>query len=143
ERLRPYRQIAYHAGDFSAFPRKDGAAVLDWDLTIVQETARRRIAWFDGDIRQSFADSGHAGTCCSDDAKDVAFNASKENVRSIKHSGSRVGDCVESPLAVLGCAGDDAKDIGRRGLAVEAFTQFVEQPCILNRDDGLGGKVLH
>src|SRR5262249_52483635 len=87
--------------------------------------------------------SCHAGTCYSDDAKDVAFDASKENVRSIEHSRGRFRDRVQRALAVFGCTGNNAEDVSRRGLAVEAFAQLIEQPRVLDGNDGLGGEVLH
>ena len=38
---------------------------------------------------------------------------------------------------------DDLEHVGGGGLLLQRFAQLVEQPCVLDGDDGLRGKVLH
>src|SRR5262245_31347587 len=38
---------------------------------------------------------------------------------------------------------NDLKHIGRSGLLLERLAQFIEQPCILDGNDSLSGKILH
>jgi len=38
---------------------------------------------------------------------------------------------------------NDLEHIGGGGLLLERFAQLVEQPCVLDGNDGLGGKVLN
>ena len=38
---------------------------------------------------------------------------------------------------------DDLEHVGGGGLLLQRLTQFVEQPGILDGDDGLRGKILH
>ncbi len=58
------------------------------------------------------------------------------------------GDCLENRLHVARRAADDGEHLGRCRLMfqrfaqiVRALTQLLEQPRILDRDDGLGGEV--
>ena len=51
-------------------------------------------------------------------------------------------------LQIEGRAADDVEHIGGGGLvfdsvSIGALAQFVEQPRVLDGDDGLGGEVLH
>ena len=50
---------------------------------------------------------------------------------------------VENRLEVESRAADDLEHVGGRGLLLQRFAQFVEQPRILDGDDRLCGKVLH
>src|SRR5262249_26022289 len=50
---------------------------------------------------------------------------------------------VENDLQIKSGAADDFEHVGRSRLLLQGFTQFVEQPRILDVDDGLGGEVLH
>ena len=57
---------------------------------------------------------------------------------------------VEHRLQLARRAGDDLEHVGGRGLLLQrlgeivgALAQLVEQPRILDGDDGLGGEVLH
>ena len=43
---------------------------------------------------------------------------------------------------IEGGAADDFQHVCRRGLLLQRFTQFVEQPRVLDGDDRLGGEVL-
>ena len=38
---------------------------------------------------------------------------------------------------------DDAQHVGGGGLLLQRLPQFVQQPRVLDGDDGLGGEVLH
>ena len=50
---------------------------------------------------------------------------------------------IEHGLQVESRAADDLEHIGGRGLLLQRFAQLVEQPRVLDGDDGLGGEVLH
>ena len=57
---------------------------------------------------------------------------------------------LEHRLQIAGRAGDDLEHLGGRGLLLQrlgkivgALAQLVEQPRVLDGDDGLGGEVLH
>ena len=58
--------------------------------------------------------------------------------------------CIEDRLEFARRTGDDLQHFGGRGLLLQrlreiigALTQLVEQPRVLDGDDGLGGEVLH
>src|SRR5262245_39680067 len=38
---------------------------------------------------------------------------------------------------------DDLEHVGRRGLLLQRFPQLIEQPRVLDGDDGLSGEILH
>ena len=48
---------------------------------------------------------------------------------------------VEHRLEVESRAADDLEDISGRGLLLQRFAQLVEEPGVLDRDDGLRGEV--
>ena len=50
---------------------------------------------------------------------------------------------VEHRLQIEGRAADDLEHVGGGGLLLQRFAQLVEQPRVLDGDDGLGGEVLH
>ena len=59
-------------------------------------------------------------------------------------SQSRAADfkSVSSTNCKIECrTADDFEHVGGRGLLLKRFAQFVEQPRVLNGDDGLGGEV--
>src|SRR6516165_9622594 len=144
EYLRPYRHLVQGAGDLSDCTRKADTTILDNNLAIVQVTAHRRIRrlveWL---IRQSVPDPSSEGTCRADHTKNVALDAPEVDTGGIEHSRSCLGDRIERALTVLWCAGDDTENVSRRRLTVEAFTQFIQQPRVLDGDDGLSGEILH
>src|SRR5262249_61784142 len=49
----------------------------------------------------------------------------------------------EHGFEIEGRAADDLEHVGGGCLLLQRFTQLVEQPYILNGDDGLRGEVLH
>ena len=49
--------------------------------------------------------------------------------------------CVQHCLQVEGRAADDLEHVGGRGLLLQRLAQLVEQPSILDGDDGLSGEV--
>src|SRR6266480_2227491 len=54
--------------------------------------------------------------------------------------GRRLDQRVEHGLQVEGRAADDLEHIGGGGMLLQRFAQLVEQPCILDGDDGLVGE---
>ena len=142
EYLRPYRQLVQDAGDWSDYIGKADTTILDHNLAIVQVTAHRRIRrlveWL---IWQSVPDPRREGTSRADHAKNTALDAPEVDTGGIEHSRSCLGDRIERALTVLWCAGNDTENVSRRGLTVEAFPQILEQPRVLDSDDGLAGEV--
>ena len=53
------------------------------------------------------------------------------------------GDRVEHGLNVRGRPGDRAKDLRRGGLPLERLLRLLEQPDVLDRDDGLVREAFH
>src|SRR5262249_47641580 len=56
--------------------------------------------------------------------------------------GCRLDQRIENNLKIKSGAADDLQHIRSGGLLLQLFAQFIQQPCILNRDDGLIGKIL-
>ena len=50
---------------------------------------------------------------------------------------------VEHGLQIEGRATDDLEHVGGGGLLLQRFAQLVEQPGVLDGDDGLGGEIGH
>ena len=53
----------------------------------------------------------------------------------------RLDQRIEHGLQIEGRAADDLEHVGGGGLLLQRFAQLVEQPGVLDRDDGLGGEV--
>ena len=51
-----------------------------------------------------------------------------------------LGDRIKNRLNIRRRAGNDAQDFARRRLLLQRLFEFVEQPHILDRDDGLVGE---
>ena len=49
---------------------------------------------------------------------------------------------LQHGLQIEGRAADDLEHVGGGGLLLQRFAQLVEQPCVLDGDDGLRGEVL-
>src|SRR5262245_29927599 len=54
----------------------------------------------------------------------------------------RFEQSIENGVEVKSGSADDLEHVGGGGLLLECFTQFVEQPGVLDGDDGLSGEVL-
>src|SRR5262249_61807125 len=113
EYVRSYGQVAQCSGDFAAFIGERGAAVLEGDLSIVEDAAHGRVRRFERGIGQRLPKPDPGGTCRTDEAKDASLETPEIDVDGIEHPGSGLGARVEGPCTVLGSAGDDAKDIRR------------------------------
>ena len=50
--------------------------------------------------------------------------------------------CIEHRLQIEGRAADDLEHVGGGGLLLQRLAQLVEQPRVLDGDDGLAGEVL-
>ena len=59
------------------------------------------------------------------------------------NAGRGFDERVEHGLQVEGRAANDLEHIRGRGLLLQQFAQLVEQPRILDGDDGLRGEILH
>ena len=82
--------------------------------------------------------------------KRVAFAQEQIAELRLADAGRILQHGLEHRLQVAGRAGDDLQHLGGRGLLLQRFgeivgalAQFVEQPRVLDGDDGLGGEVLH
>src|SRR5262245_16836507 len=53
----------------------------------------------------------------------------------------RLGEGVEHGLQIERRAADDLENIGGGGLLLQRFAQLVEQPCVLDGNDGLAGEI--
>ena len=83
-----------------------------------------------------------------DSAKDTAFKEPKVAESGLTDAGCIRQHCVKNGLQLSGRAGDDLEHLrGRRlllqrlGEIVRSLAQLVEQPCVLDCDDGLPGEV--
>ena len=56
-------------------------------------------------------------------------------------AGRRLHQRVEHRLQIEGRAADDLEHVGGGGLLLQRFAQLVEQPRVLDGDDGLSGEV--
>ena len=59
----------------------------------------------------------------------------------LAQSGGRLDQRVEYNLEIKGRAADDLEHIGGGGLPLQGLAQLVEQPGVLDSDDGLGREV--
>ena len=69
----------------------------------------------------------------------------QEDTAHSSASHSRAADFdqrIEHGLQIEGRAADDLEHVGGGGLLLQRFAQLVEQPRVLDGDDGLGGEVL-
>src|SRR5215470_7184651 len=57
--------------------------------------------------------------------------------------GSRLDERVEHHLKVESRAAYDLEHVGGRGLLLKGFAQLVQQPGVLDGNDGLGGEVFY
>src|SRR5215510_2764788 len=55
----------------------------------------------------------------------------------------RLDQCIEHRFQIERRATDDLEHIGSRGLLLQRLAQLVEQPSVLDGDDGLSGEILH
>jgi len=56
---------------------------------------------------------------------------------------SRIQESVEHGLQIEGRAANDLEHVGSRGLLLERLAQLVEQPRVLDGDNGLVGEGRH
>ena len=61
----------------------------------------------------------------------------------VAEPGGRLHQRLQHRLQVEGRAADDLEHVGGGGLLLQRFAQLVEQPRVLDGDDGLSGEVLH
>ena len=59
----------------------------------------------------------------------------------LAQASSRLHQRIEYRLQIEGRAADDLEHVGGGGLLLQRFAQLVEQPRVLDGDDGLGGEV--
>ena len=65
-----------------------------------------------------------------------------DNIR-LAQSRRRFDQRIEHRLQIEGRAADDLEHVGGGGLLLQRFAQLVEQPRVLDGDDGLGSEVLY
>src|SRR5262245_25976230 len=79
---------------------------------------------------------------CGYQAEHIAVDSKDERIIRAAHSCRILRDGVQYRLDVGRRAADDAQNLARGRLLLERLLRLVEQPDILDRDDGLGGKGL-
>ena len=72
----------------------------------------------------------------------VAFRTMDRCHVGLAQSGRRLDQRIEHRLQIEGRAADDLEHVGGGGLLLQRFAQLVEQPRVLNGDDGLIGEGL-
>ena len=73
---------------------------------------------------------------------DVAIAQEDDGIQRLAEAGGAGDDRVEHRLDVGRRAADDAQDLRRGGLLLQRLAQLVQQPGVLDGDDGLAGEVL-
>ena len=81
---------------------------------------------------------------CRDALRDGDIASGNQNdARSAPHKRAcRLDQCIEHGLQIESRAADDLEHIGSGGLLLQRFAQLVEQPRVLDGDDGLSSEVL-
>ena len=74
-------------------------------------------------------------------AKDRAFGTSDTCHFGFAEPRNGFGQRIEHGLQIEGRAADDLEHVGGGGLLLQRFAQLVEQPGVLDGDDGLGRKI--
>ena len=72
----------------------------------------------------------------------AVLTVDRRHVR-VAQPGRRFDQRVEHGLKIEGRAADDLEHVGGGGLLLQRFAQLVEQPGVLDGDDGLRGEILH
>ena len=75
--------------------------------------------------------------------KTIAFGTAKISHIRFAQAGSRFHDRIEHPLQIEGRATNDFEHVCGSGLLLQRLPQLIEQPRVLNGDDGLRGEGLH
>ena len=70
------------------------------------------------------------------------FSARNDGLIGLAEASGRFDECLQYRLQIESRAADDLEHVGGGGLLLQRFAQLVEQPRILDGDDGLGGEVL-
>ena len=82
------------------------------------------------------------GPCVATRFQCVAFPQVHDRGAAFAQPLGALGDRVEHRLNVRRAARNDAENVGHRGLLLERFLGFVEEPHVLDRDYGLVGEGL-
>ena len=98
--------------------------------------------WMDDRITLPLLDKRHRCVVQGSEAKRVALTKPHDAEFGFANSGRVSQHSIEHRLKFAGRAADDAQHLGGRGLLLQGFAQFIEQPDVLNRDHRLAGKVL-
>src|SRR5262245_5618380 len=77
------------------------------------------------------------------DAVNIAITKEDDRLLCLAKPPGRLDKRVEHWLKLELRATYDFKNIGGGRLLLEGFAQLIKQPCVLDGDDGLGGKVLN
>src|SRR5262245_27907087 len=95
----------------------------------------------DRDTFQKFLGLGNVIVACGQTI-DLAFWLPNVCIFRFAQPSSRLHEGVQHHLQVKRRTADDLEDIGGGGLLLKRFTQLIEQPCVLDGDDGLSCEVL-
>ena len=71
----------------------------------------------------------------------AVVKAENEGAFRVAQLGRRIHERIENRRQIEGRAADDLEHVGGRGLLLQRLPQFVEQPRVLDGDDGLGGEI--
>ena len=105
-------------------PERRAAFGLDWNISdIIHEFGRKAVGL--GTVENS------------------VFLAGNDGLIGIAEPGGGFNEGLQHRLQIESRPADDLEHVGGRGLLLQQFTQLVEQPRILDGDDGLVGEVLH
>jgi len=77
----------------------------------------------------------------TDIAKHVAIEQPYINVGRFETTRGCLGDNVECSFGLRRRTGNGAQDVGTRGLIFKRLAQLIEQPRVLDCDDGLGSEI--
>src|SRR5262245_54029139 len=96
----------------------------------------------DRDTFQKFLGLGNVIVACGQTI-DLAFWLPNVCIFRFAQPSIRLQGRVQDDLHVKRRPADDLEDLGGGGLLLKRFTQLIEQPCVLDGDDGLCGEILN
>src|SRR6266702_8879811 len=71
------------------------------------------------------------------EVESFTFRSTYDHRVRLAQAGGRVDESIEHRLEIEGRTADNLEHLGGRGLLLQRFPQLVQQPRVLDRDDGL------